>query len=391
MNRRLSPGDGIITCALNAQLVAGFEDIQFSYPLKLVVPSRRYLPHVQCIYVIGYGGGLVAGDRVRMKVEVREGSTLAMLTQASSFCSLRPQQTPCVMAHRPIDHDEAIAQIDGLLEQCLTIPPALQRTGGVTRERRFEAYLEQIRAALVAEPNMLVTIVGSSIRSHVARDCLLDLNIIQHEMVAGEGWRACFPAKAVAHILLHSARIRPAYAAASNLANHINSQRDRSAAGLAAATVTSEHQQSLWTAFQNLGGTTFSPSGNEAWSHWLVRVTKRLSVLCYCLGYAPTAPGEVTSGRFDPRAASLYTELSAPFAAANQERKDECIKRLHMMLDLGQRNPDMIARLDIWPKPGESSRTEASLSKPEIGRRTASMYFPGGTKEGWEKAMRGRM
>ncbi|GAA5985711.1 hypothetical protein JCM11641_007189 [Rhodosporidiobolus odoratus] len=84
MNRRLSPGDGIITCALNAQLVAGFEDIQFSYPLKLVVPSRRYLPHVQCIYVIGYGGGLVAGDRVRMKVEVREGSTLAMLTQGST-------------------------------------------------------------------------------------------------------------------------------------------------------------------------------------------------------------------------------------------------------------------------------------------------------------------
>ncbi|GAA5894224.1 hypothetical protein JCM5296_004688 [Sporobolomyces johnsonii] len=84
MSHRLAPGDGLITVSLDGQRRAVLQDVQFSYPLKLIVPSRRFLAQVQCVYVIGYGGGLVAGDRVRIKVQVREGATLVMLTQGST-------------------------------------------------------------------------------------------------------------------------------------------------------------------------------------------------------------------------------------------------------------------------------------------------------------------
>ncbi|GAA5911537.1 hypothetical protein JCM8208_006867 [Rhodotorula glutinis] len=84
MQRRLSPGDGLLRCSLDPSSRAHLSDVQFSYPLKVIVPARRFLPRVQCAYIIGYGGGLVAGDRVRLKVEVDEGATLVLLTQGST-------------------------------------------------------------------------------------------------------------------------------------------------------------------------------------------------------------------------------------------------------------------------------------------------------------------
>ncbi|TNY21064.1 UreD urease accessory protein-domain-containing protein [Rhodotorula diobovata] len=83
MQRRLSPGDGVLRASLDPSSRAHLSDVQFSYPLKVIVPARRFLPRLQCVYVIGYGGGLVAGDRVRLKVEVDEGVTLVMLTQGA--------------------------------------------------------------------------------------------------------------------------------------------------------------------------------------------------------------------------------------------------------------------------------------------------------------------
>ncbi|GAA5832938.1 hypothetical protein JCM11251_000538 [Rhodosporidiobolus azoricus] len=84
MPSRLVPGDGHLVVSLDNQKRAVAEQVDFSYPLKLMVPSRRFLPHLQAVYVIGYGGGLVAGDRVRLKVDVKEGTTLVMLTQGST-------------------------------------------------------------------------------------------------------------------------------------------------------------------------------------------------------------------------------------------------------------------------------------------------------------------
>lgn len=79
---RLLPGEGIVKLSKLVQ-TATFSDLQFSYPLKLIVPSRHFFDGIACAYVISYGGGLVAGDRVKLDVEVTEGSGLVLLTQGA--------------------------------------------------------------------------------------------------------------------------------------------------------------------------------------------------------------------------------------------------------------------------------------------------------------------
>ncbi|KAK4057678.1 hypothetical protein OIO90_001326 [Microbotryomycetes sp. JL221] len=65
---------------------ASFSDLEFSYPLKLIVPDRKFVVDkpLECVYVLSYGGGLVAGDRCRLDVKVDQGATLVMLTQGQS-------------------------------------------------------------------------------------------------------------------------------------------------------------------------------------------------------------------------------------------------------------------------------------------------------------------
>lgn len=84
MNRRLSPGDGLLVLSSDPRQRAHVDELEYSYPLKLIVPARRFLAGVQGVYVLSYGGGLVGGDRVRLKVDVRERATLVMLTQGAS-------------------------------------------------------------------------------------------------------------------------------------------------------------------------------------------------------------------------------------------------------------------------------------------------------------------
>ncbi|KAI5475355.1 urease accessory protein [Pseudohyphozyma bogoriensis] len=80
---RLLPGEGIIKLNKSGTK-ASFEDVAFSYPLKLIVPARYFFDGTACVYVISYGGGLVAGDRVKLEVEVLGGSNLVMFTQGST-------------------------------------------------------------------------------------------------------------------------------------------------------------------------------------------------------------------------------------------------------------------------------------------------------------------
>ncbi|SCV68364.1 BQ2448_485 [Microbotryum intermedium] len=70
---------------------ARFSTVSFCYPLKLIVPKRHFVDGLQCVYIVGYGGGMVAGDRIELNVEVKDGSTLVMLTQGSTkIFRLRP-------------------------------------------------------------------------------------------------------------------------------------------------------------------------------------------------------------------------------------------------------------------------------------------------------------
>lgn len=73
------PGTGRITTHL-AGSEAVLSELSSSYPLKLLSPKLSR-PNVAIVYVLTYGGGLVAGDRVSLDVDVREGAVLVLLTQ----------------------------------------------------------------------------------------------------------------------------------------------------------------------------------------------------------------------------------------------------------------------------------------------------------------------
>lgn len=76
------PGSG----TLHLEPPGRFTSLLASYPLKLLSPAR--LPsqptNVGVAYTLAYGGGLVAGDVVSLKVEVGPGCGLVMLTQGST-------------------------------------------------------------------------------------------------------------------------------------------------------------------------------------------------------------------------------------------------------------------------------------------------------------------
>lgn len=76
------PGSGHIHLVPGAR----FATSRASYPLKLLSPAP--LPsqpaNLATIYALAYGGGLVAGDTISLRVEVDEGCGLVMLTQGST-------------------------------------------------------------------------------------------------------------------------------------------------------------------------------------------------------------------------------------------------------------------------------------------------------------------
>lgn len=75
----VKPGAGRIAVHLDGS-EAVLSELSSSYPLKLLSPKLP--PHnVAVVYALTYGGGLVAGDQVKLEVEVRDGAALVLLTQ----------------------------------------------------------------------------------------------------------------------------------------------------------------------------------------------------------------------------------------------------------------------------------------------------------------------
>ncbi|CAG8890615.1 unnamed protein product [Penicillium salamii] len=66
-----------------------------TYPLKLVSPPSRLTDHAVLVFMMSYGGGLVAGDRVDLNIGVRPKSRLALLTQGSTKVYKTPSKSIC--------------------------------------------------------------------------------------------------------------------------------------------------------------------------------------------------------------------------------------------------------------------------------------------------------
>ena len=90
--------EGLLDVALGAGVCVASR-VRFGYPLKLMVPAHldsmapperaaaaegEPLPRPVWCYVVGYGGGLVAGDAAALSVRVAPGATAVLATQAST-------------------------------------------------------------------------------------------------------------------------------------------------------------------------------------------------------------------------------------------------------------------------------------------------------------------
>ena len=83
------PGHGIIHLALLPPNTPRLKQVSYQYPLKLISPST---PHVlddgsllvHTVYLLSYGGGLVAGDAINLKVILEANTRLVLLTQGST-------------------------------------------------------------------------------------------------------------------------------------------------------------------------------------------------------------------------------------------------------------------------------------------------------------------
>ncbi|XP_019637471.1 PREDICTED: urease accessory protein D-like [Branchiostoma belcheri] len=70
----------------NGQVVAVTNTVlQYTYPLKLLLPQNvSETKTCQWLYVITFGGGLVAGDNIQLDIELAEECTVVVTTQAST-------------------------------------------------------------------------------------------------------------------------------------------------------------------------------------------------------------------------------------------------------------------------------------------------------------------
>jgi urease accessory protein len=81
--KKIGAGGGRITLAVHGTK-AVFEELSAAYPLKLLSP-QVHERGVAIVYLLSYGGGLVAGDRVKLDVELKEGSSLLVLSQVCAY------------------------------------------------------------------------------------------------------------------------------------------------------------------------------------------------------------------------------------------------------------------------------------------------------------------
>jgi urease accessory protein len=89
-------GHGEITLALLPPRTPRLKTCSYQYPLKLVAPNALYVDDgtlVHTIYLLSYGGGLVAGDAINLTINLDLTTRLVLLTQGSTkiFISPKPE------------------------------------------------------------------------------------------------------------------------------------------------------------------------------------------------------------------------------------------------------------------------------------------------------------
>jgi urease accessory protein len=84
-----TPGEGGIELSLLPPSKQVLSALTFQYPLKLITPDPHTAPNerqdpVTIVFLLTYGGGLVGGDRISLRVQLTDQTKLVLLTQGST-------------------------------------------------------------------------------------------------------------------------------------------------------------------------------------------------------------------------------------------------------------------------------------------------------------------
>ncbi|KAF8203120.1 UreD urease accessory protein-domain-containing protein [Pholiota molesta] len=99
---RLQAGGGCVTVSVHGER-AVFSELSSTYPLKLLSPYIQ--DTTALVYLLTYGGGLVSGDEVDLRVHVELEATLVLLSQGTTkvFKARPGRRLACVKSDVPFN------------------------------------------------------------------------------------------------------------------------------------------------------------------------------------------------------------------------------------------------------------------------------------------------
>lgn len=117
------PGEGIIALKILPPATPVLETLSYQYPLKLIAPSPLTISAqhgdgnqatlVYTVFLLTYGGGLVAGDAVSLSVTLAATTRLVLLTQGSTKIFKSPDVQTITRQHMTVDigHEAAFVYL----------------------------------------------------------------------------------------------------------------------------------------------------------------------------------------------------------------------------------------------------------------------------------------
>ena len=127
-----SPGVGDIKLSLLPPERQALTSLTYQYPLKLIAPDPHYAhedKHVTVVFMLTYGGGLVGGDKINLKVELEDQTRLVLVTQGSTKLFKSPSRA--VVSGQTLD-----VKIGSGAALCYLPDPTQPFTGSVYEQRQ---------------------------------------------------------------------------------------------------------------------------------------------------------------------------------------------------------------------------------------------------------------
>ncbi|KAI9845508.1 MAG: hypothetical protein M1837_004847 [Sclerophora amabilis] len=87
------PGMGRIAINISPLKIPNLAALIYTYPLKLISPSPTGTARSILVFLLTYGGGLVAGDRIFLSIDIAASSRLSLVTQGSTKVFKAPDRT----------------------------------------------------------------------------------------------------------------------------------------------------------------------------------------------------------------------------------------------------------------------------------------------------------